>query len=217
MMKFIDDELIPQARLEIQTWIHPRKKQGGYFVVTRQIFCMVNFLGAAFSGYPHSKALLDPKGKNIAETRTAEVFINSFFKPKNVYESDIVQILYDMYRHGLVHLYQPKIYKLGKRKTLKWFFYKGNSRRRWIKVDVDFGRKLTFKNVDHLKITKREKSYSYYLPINIDRLYNDFENAVIQYRDRLKKSKQLQENWRSTVNTICEPRDLVTKLKSYKI
>ena len=43
MTEFIDKELLPQAKLEIINWIYPRKKQDGYFKVTRQILCMVDF------------------------------------------------------------------------------------------------------------------------------------------------------------------------------
>lgn len=57
MVDFIDKELLPQVESEIGNWIHPKKKQGGYFVVTRQIFCFVEFLGAVHSGYNQTRKM----------------------------------------------------------------------------------------------------------------------------------------------------------------
>src|SRR4030042_6241644 len=111
MVKFIESELLPQAKLEIQTWIRPKKKTGGYFVVSRQILCMIDFLGAVYSGYPFIERKSDRNGKKIATQNKAKKFITTFFNPKKTYKKDIVDKLYNMYRNGLVHLYQPKILK----------------------------------------------------------------------------------------------------------
>ena len=78
--------------MEIQSLIKPSKKQGGYFVVTRQILCMTDFLGAVYCGYPLSQrkpinkrtgAALTPK--SIATSSKAKKFILTFFKPSQIY------------------------------------------------------------------------------------------------------------------------------------
>lgn len=51
IVNFLDKELLPQVKQEIGNWIYPNKKKGGYFTVTRQIFCMIDFLGAVYMGY----------------------------------------------------------------------------------------------------------------------------------------------------------------------
>lgn len=206
MVGFIDNELLPQAKLEIQSWIKPRKKQGGYFVVTRQILCMVDFFGATYSGYPFSERKSDKKGARIATSRKAIKFIESFFEPEKTYTKEATTTLYNMYRHGLVHLYQPRALKYNTRRVLQWFFYKGGRLKKSIEVDTPKG-KIKFKNVKHLEIIfdSRYKNY-YYFPISIDCLYNDFVDAAKKYRDKLKKTKYLQTNWRTAVNAICKPR-----------
>lgn len=212
IVEFIDNELIPQAKLEIENWIRPTKKQGGYFVTVRQILCMVDFLGAVYWGYPRAES--SPKSKksgkvikpkDIARTEKALKFLNTFFKPRETYKPESVNYLYKMYRHGLVHLYQPRILKFQNSKTLEWFFYKG--KRSWIRKSVNTNEgRIVFKNVDHLKIIPRGRSKTrYHLAVCIDAFYEDFEKAVLLYRDKLKNTKSLQTKWRTTVNAICKP------------
>ncbi len=205
IINFIDNELLPQTKQEIQNLIYPKKKQGGYFVVTRQILCMVDFLGATYSGYPKSARLKDKKDRKerIATSKKAKKFIVSFFEPKKIYRKNTVKILYDMYRHGLVHLYQPRIlsYKNG---TLDWFIYKGN--RYQNKININNGA-IFVNDVDHLKIIQfLPDKKKYHLAICIDALYGDFENAVIKYKNKLIQQTRLQSNWRTAVNSICDPR-----------
>jgi len=206
MIAFIDNELFPQIQKEIKNWIYPKKQTGGYFAVTRQIFCMVDFLGAVYSGYPLKERKNDKNGRNIATSDKAIGFIVKFFEPKITYNRDIVTKLYKMYRHGLVHLYQPKILKLSTKKRLAWFFYRGKKHVDEIKIGTDKGERI-FKNIDHLQVLFSESNKNYnYLVISIDCLYQDFEKAVKQYRDKLVSTKYLQRNWRTAINAICKPR-----------
>ena len=157
MVNFIDNELFPQIKKEIQNWVYPKKETGGYFVVTRQIFCMVDFLGAAYAGYPLLERKKDKKGNRIATSNKAIKFITKFFEPEETYQQDIVTKLYYMYRHGLVHLYQPRILKLSSKRRLVWFFYRGKRYMKEIKIDTDKGERF-FKNVNHLQILCIDKN-----------------------------------------------------------
>lgn len=202
---FIDKELMHQAKQEIETWVWPNKIQGGYFVVSRQILCMVDFLGAVYSGYPLKERITDKKGKNIATPEKAKKFITSFFKPKDIYTKDIVDKLYEMYRNGLVHLYQPKILRFGTKGKISWALYRGNSYQSEIKLPSNNGL-VVFKDIRHLQIVPNKSNQLNYLLICIDSLYNDFEQAILTYRNRLSKTKSLQRKWRTAVNAICKPR-----------
>jgi len=206
MINFIDNELFPQIKKEIKNWIYPKKQTGGYFAVTRQIFCMVDFLGAVYTGYPLSERKKDKKGRKIATSDKAIKFIIEFFEPKEAYKKDVVTKLYYMYRHGLVHLYQPKILKLSTRKRLAWFFYRGKRHMDEIKIGTDRGERV-FKNINHLQVLfdKNNRNYNY-LVIIIDCLYKDFEEAIKRYKHKLANTKYLQRNWRTAVNAICKPR-----------
>jgi hypothetical protein len=206
MVNFINNELLPQAKLEIQTWIWPKKKPGGYFVVARQIFCMVDFLGATFSGYHIKERKADKDGMKIASSNKAKKFITTFFEPKQTYHSDVVDKLYDMYRNGLVHLYQPKILKLDNKSRLQWGLYRGDRHQDKLSFGSNKGN-IVFYNVNHLQIIpNKPKERNYYLVICIDSLYEDFEKAIQKYRDKLATTKVLQRNWRTTINAIIKPR-----------
>ena len=208
MLGFINKELLPQVELEIGNWIHPRKRQGGYFVVTRQILCMVDFLGAVYSGYSKSERDHDKRDslERISKTIKAKKFISTFFKPRNVYHATAVDQLYDIYRHGLVHLYQPRVLRYNSKKALQWFFYRGQKRfYKRMSIDTPQGKKV-FKDVAYLQVLKNSNLKYYYFPIGIDCLYEDFVNAVKLYRDKLSNTKSLQRRWHTTVNAICKPR-----------
>jgi len=113
-----------------------------------------------------------------------------------------------MYRHGLVHLYQPKILSMGSRKILKWFFYRGNRHMDSIPIDSDIG-KVTFNNVTHLQaINLPQYKSNYYLPICVDALCEDFIGAIKNYKEAVKKTKSLQRKWRTAVNAICKLRQV---------
>lgn len=209
IVDFINNELLEQVKQEIGIWIHPHKKRGGYFVATRQILCMVDFLGATYSGYSSREKAADISGKKerIATTRKAKAFIKKFFKPKNTYTNTVINFLYDIYRHGLVHLYQPRALKYNTRRALQWYFYRGAKRfYKQQTINTAQGKK-TFKNVEYLKVlTNSPSTKYYYFPIGIDCLYEDFVNAVNDYRDKMIKTKTLQRKWRTAVNAICRPR-----------
>lgn len=51
MKQFLQEEVKEQILLEIAPILHVGIQQGGYFGVTRQILCFVDFLGALYSGY----------------------------------------------------------------------------------------------------------------------------------------------------------------------
>lgn len=211
MVDFIDKELLPQVKLEIGNWIHPRKRQGGYFVVTRQIFCMVDFLGAVYSGYHRKEEIRDKQNnkEKIATTYKAKDFMSEFFKPRKYYTEEARNRLYAIYRHGLVHLYQPRVLKYNSRRALQWFFYRGKKRfYKRMSVDTPQGKKI-FYNVDHLQILFKSlnKKY-YYFPIGIDCLYEDFIHSVKLYKRQLRITESLQTNWRTAVNAICRPKSL---------
>ncbi len=204
MVQFINNELIPQAKTEIQTWIWPEKKTGGYFVVSRQIMCMVDFFGAVYSGYPLNERKVDKDGQ-IANATKAKKFITKFFQPSTTYNTDIVDKLYSMYRNGLVHLYQPKVLKFGKKGKLQWGLYRGSRNQTAVTFGSDKGN-VTFHNIQHLQIIPNKLNQINFLIICIDSLYEDFEKAILAYRDKLNNTKSLQRNWRTAVNAICKPR-----------
>lgn len=208
IVDFLDKELVPQVQTEINGLIWPRKKHGAYFITVRQILCMVDFLGAVYCGYPLAERKVDKNGLHISKSEKAVKFILKYFAPKATYNKNTVQQLYTMYRHGLVHLYQPRYLRLSNKKVLKWFFYRGNRHLSRLPLDTDSGR-VVVNNVKHLEIINiGARKNLFHLPICVDALCEDFMQAIETYKTDVAAKKTLQRKWRTTVNAICKPRKL---------
>lgn len=63
MESFLNEELKEQILYEIAPILHLGYSPGGYFGVTRQIVCMIDFLGALYSGFDPTKDFYDVKRK----------------------------------------------------------------------------------------------------------------------------------------------------------
>jgi len=91
-------------------------KGWGSFAVPELVFSYCDFLGALYTGYLEQGNL----------TRRALEFIKKFFTKVNQKYDEYAEIMYDMYRHGTVHAFEPKTYKIGGKKV-SWLVGKGTS------------------------------------------------------------------------------------------
>ena len=196
MRQFLQEEVKEQILLEIAPILHVGIAQGGYFGVTRQILCLVDFLGALYSGY-NGEVDKKTERKMISKGEKAIKFIEEImgendpnYKTNGIY-------LYLMYRHGLVHLYQPKEIELKDGKKLSWLAYKGP--REGTNV-------LEVQNVKHMGISQSPQDpNTKYLTISIISLYYDLITAIDLFTKKLELEKDLQNKWISTANAISEP------------
>lgn len=200
MKRFLQEELKEQILLEIAPILHVGIPQGGYFGVTRQILCLVEFLGTLYCGYDKKR-----DGKDIAQTWKAEKFIKEIMgKEIDEYYGTNGDLMYAMYRHGLVHLYQPKTLKLKDGIELRWMAYKGAR-----DEHEEFIAGLKFTNVRHLgKVKHPNEEGIYYLAVSITCLYYDLIAAVDLYSKLLEGSEDFQNKWISVANVISEPESI---------
>ena len=209
MKRFLDEELKDQVLLEIAPILHLGQNSGGYFGVSRQILCLVEFLAALYCGYDESKdkRFKDTKGKGrkIVDSTKVEHFIREFM---GVYIDPNYKVngleLYKMYRHGLVHLYQPKEFRLSGGGKLSWMPYKGSRELKELEVGG-----FKFTNVRHIgKVSDPRTPGSFVLAVSINCLYNDFIKTIDLYGDQLLKDINLQHNWMGAASAICEAEEL---------
>jgi len=196
MKQFLREELKEQILLEIAPILHVGISPGGYFGVTRQILCLVDFLGALYSGY---NGEVDKKTgrKLISKAKNTINFIQEFFGEIDPNYKTKGKYLYLMYRHGLVHLYQPKEIELKDGKKLSWLAYKGPREGASVH-EVQF--------VTHMGISQAPNDPNVkYLTLSITSLYYDLIAAIDLYIQKLENDKNLQEKWVSTANAISEP------------
>ena len=167
---------------------------GGYFGVARAVLCYVDFLGALYRGYKGGKACSDRK--QIATSKKATAFISEILgHVDHLYQTN-GKLLYEMYRHGTVHLYAPKELK-RKRRILSWMPYK-EGREAWLIVDN------RARLIRHLKPLQRDGK-SDWLPVSITCLYHDLRAAIDEFARRLSTDQQLFDNWQSAAAALCEP------------
>lgn len=178
----IINDLITSINTDIAPIIQPNRPEGGYFGVPRTVLCYTDTLGLLFAGWSGKK---DRNGNKIdfATPNKAKSFIKEVFSKIDELYRINGDLLYDMYRHGTVHIYSPK--KLASKefpdKTIEWLIYKGE-REQW---DYYENKAVKFR---HLKIVKWEED-RFILPISIVILYTDLLIAINLYRKMIYEDK----------------------------
>lgn len=123
--EYLEEDLKKSIFNDVKPIIQPHEKEGGYFGVSRLVLCYVDYLGALYIGY---NGETDRSGrKKISTVNKAKSYIKHVLsKVDPLYES-YGDLLYEMYRHGTVHLYQPKTFiNKDTKETLSWLTHKGS-------------------------------------------------------------------------------------------
>ena len=206
---FLGEELKEQILLEIAPILHIGQEQGGYFGSSRQILCFIDFLGSLYVGYDEKKdsKFIKSEGKKrlISKPGQAIMFIKDFMGEKiDQFYKINGEVLYKMYRNGLVHLYQPKSFRRQNGNELRWFAYKG-PREKHLEKTEENGKIIEIKDVRHVAIIPHpEKSHVEYLAVSVNCLYYDLIQAIDIYLAMLEQDKALQAKFISTANAICD-------------
>lgn len=192
MKRFLSEEIKEQILLEVSPILYLGNEQGGYFGVTRHILCYIDFLGALYSGYKTENL---KEKEDIAMTRKAVRFITEVMKNVDEYYEVNGFRFYDMYRHGLVHLYQPKSFlQKSSGKQLHWLVYKGPREGAVVKE---------VSGVRHVGIISNSREPNIeYLAVSINCLYYDLIQAIDIYINMLESDKSLQGRFISAANVI---------------
>lgn len=161
-------------KYDIKPILHLKIEPGGYFGVPRQLFCLIDFLGAMYTG----------KYDRGNSSKGAEKFIKNIMGDKTIDENykKNGKLMYDMYRHGLVHFFQPKKFILNGWNKTGWCVHK-KSRKDDLEVKDDKGGKYVIKNARHLEIVKHPDSTKDFnvLVISLKCLFEDFQKSLNRY------------------------------------
>lgn len=197
---YLKGDLTASIRNDIGPMIRPDRPEGGYFGVCRMVLCYVDYLGALYQGYQGKK---DKKSGRliIAESSKAKSFLKEVFCEIDPSYRERAELLYETYRHGTVHLYQPKVLEDNGRR-LEWLVYKGD-RESWVYV----GSRAI--KVRHLQPLEFEPS-TWLFPISIVCLYSDLIKAIDVYQRKLGEDPALVDRFVTTWNVLVDPE--LTKL-----
>lgn len=194
--KVIND-LGKSVTTDIAPIIQPTNPEGGYHGVPRMVLCYIDILGLLFSGWSGKKKKNGDKD-DFATSPKAKSFIkNVLSKIDNLYQEN-GDLMYEMYRHGTVHLYAPKklVSRKYPKKSVEWLIFKGE-REHW---DYYENRAVKFR---HLQIIEWDKD-RYVLPISINVLYSDLIVSIGLYRNMIydDKSGELLKKFLSVVDAL---------------
>lgn len=185
----IINDLATSIRTDVLPVIQPTNPEGGYFGVPRAILCYIDFLGLLLAGW---KGVKDKKGikNDFATSQKAKDYIKKVLSQvDNLYDTN-GELLYDMYRHGTVHIYSPKkmVSKWFPERTIEWLIYKGD-REQW---DYFETKAIKFR---HLQVRELEKN-RFILPISIVIFYKDLLVSLELYKKMIyeDKAEQLLKN-----------------------
>lgn len=159
-------------KYDIEPILHLDEEPGGYFGVPRQIFSLVDFLGAMYTGeYRRGKS------SRAAIKYIQEVMGSDGIDPN--YKNN-GKLMYEMYRHGLVHLFQPKMFELEHGTKIEWCVHK---RGRTDDIEVKNDRESVYKigRAQHLEIRDHPTKNSKVLIISLKCLFEDFNKSLRVY------------------------------------
>lgn len=124
----------------VKSDIRPLIKTKGAFGIQRQFFPLIEYLSGLVFGPL-------PSGTKLAGTKHAEDFLRRYMGQVDPLYNTHARILLEMWRHGVVHTYQPKVLSNGTRR-LGWLSYQG--KRNNAVVELLIKRKKTKMTVSHL-------------------------------------------------------------------
>jgi hypothetical protein len=164
--------------------------EGGYFGVPRLVLSYVDYLGALFHGYKHPN---QTKQRSFARHTYAKRFLKYIF---GLIDSNYCyhgELLWEIYRNGTVHLYEPlTLQNSGRRIT--WVTYKGERNKVFLRSPYEV-------EVTHL-VPHFFRNHIWIQPISIDCLYLDLKSAVDLLAIMISKNQNLSLIFRNTANAL---------------
>jgi hypothetical protein len=172
IVQSIEDDLM----LALRT--HEREDRGGFFSISRQVFCYVDYLGALASN-----------GNN--STKNAVDYMEEYFTRANPDYEGKCNLLYNMWRNGTVHEYDPKVYvSSGAEKGFRLSWGANNTsathNRKW-----------------HMKCFCRDSKPGYYCWfINLFELVGDLRKSVTFFAASLEEDAAFLAKTKRNLNKL---------------
>jgi hypothetical protein len=151
--------------------VRPLVASDALFGVPRQFFPYVEYL----SGLVFGPA---PGGRNLATTARATDFLTRFMSRVDPLYGKHARLLLEMWRHGLVHTYKPKMLKSGSGRLLGWLSYRGPRKEATGPNGQILGVAGTISHLT-LRVDPNPAGNLDHLPVEIGSLVDDLE-AVLQ-------------------------------------
>jgi hypothetical protein len=181
---------------------------GGFFSVPRLVLTCVDYLGALYCGWKPTE--MTNGRPNFTASWKAIKYIQDVLGQAYSEYGVRAKLLWAIYRHGTVHLNQPKVLQNGA-KTIAWHIYKGqlSTGHQLIvsAVPTGIGTKVEMP-IQHLfPMPIRGQSNDWILPISTTCLYQDLLESLDIYASMIQNETiaTLGDNFRSAMNEMVKP------------
>ncbi len=174
---------------DVEPILHLNREEGGYFGVPRQLFSLIDFLGSTYTG----------KHKPGNSSRGAVKYIHEVMGSDEIdpnYKKN-GKLMYDMYRHGIVHFFQPKKFELFDGTKVAWCVHKKGRNDTVDGIKDHDGKEYVIENARHLEIMRHpdpKKDFSV-LIISLKCLFEDFKKSLNVYFEIAKKDDKYVTKW----------------------
>lgn len=168
---------------------------GAPHAVNREVFSYVDYLGALYAGTSKVKCGSD----GLAEVRVRFTkFLQDVMARTDANYGTQAEVVYQMYRNGPVHEFDPKLLKNTSNQVLAWFSYRGP-------------REDTFKewnmSVRHLRpVQAPHNAGLYYLPVSTVCLIQDLLSSIEHFRQGISNTQLLASNWNEAATVLNQPK-----------
>lgn len=169
----------------------------GLFAVPRLVLSYVDFLGALYHGYQGRVA---GERRKFADHLYAKTFLADIFGQGDANYKRFGGLLWDIYRNGTIHLYEPmKLQNQGREIT--WAVHKGP---RTYTVTVRGPNGIQTWTQVHL-IPYQYEPDKWAQPVSIFCLHQDLLNSIDEYTKEINMTPQLALNFRQTADALQTP------------
>ena len=154
------------------------------FAINREVMSYIDHLGHLYSG----KGQVGDRSKKYVKDIMSRIDSNYARRADEIYQ---------MYRCGTVHEFEPKVLKNNKGYLLSWFCYKGE---RIENLNVD-GKTI---NVVHLEPVSSNSKNGYWLPISTKCLIQDLKESINIFI-KIGPEHERITSWNRAARELSEP------------
>jgi hypothetical protein len=198
MKTLIEDDIKPCLLIH-----QPR---GGYFSVPKLVLSCVDYLAALYCGWQTHEAI---GGRpNFTSTAKALRYLQEVFGQVFSEYRVRAELLWQVYRHGTVHLNEPKFLQNGA-KTIWWQVFKGNFKQRMmlgaVPTGVGSSVQMVLSHLVPMEIPTLRNQWVF--PICSTCLYEDLLDSLDIYAQKIDNdsTSTLEAKFRSAVDEMVKP------------
>jgi hypothetical protein len=194
---FIIEDITPCLQIGFKT-------RAGFFSVPKLVLTCVDYLGALYVGWNNERK----NGRPVFTSGPkAKAYLRDLFGQVYAEYKTHGDLLWEIYRHGTVHLNEPKVLQNGTR-TISWQLFKGDYKQRKVEgggVPTAPGK---FVRMDLTHLVPAEivgLPGEWMLPVCTTCLYEDLVASIDQYVDLIQSNSAIEDSFRKTVNEMVKP------------